>query len=163
MTAIITSRAGGTHSLPTEWLGKRMLGWMFLESQGSPWWLCAVTREGSFKLASHDGSQQGPSVEHEDYAKRVAWHLNQVADHGGAWFTAWIDGVRFYLLWKDSDGDIQIPIECDLGWHHIADWTPDDWAEQAEQAHAAWTEFYRNIAEQAGPLKTVNLAQGQLQ
>ena len=102
-----------THSLPTEWLGARLVAWMFDEAGGSKWWLCALTCEGDYRYASHD-NQHKPPLDHVEYARNVNRFVNRVANHGGAWVTGWFDDVRFYMLWKDKDGDLQIPIECDL-------------------------------------------------
>lgn len=160
MSSIITDKPTGTHGLPTEWLTKRVVGWMFDEAKGSPWWICALTRDGEFKVSSHCGTGTGPLVSYQDYAKRVLWHLNRHCHHGGAWLVGWIDnGRRFYLLFKDADGDIQIPIDCDKRWEEIKEWSPDDWAEQAEQAYAIWAEFHRSIEYQRG--QQIKLAQGE--
>ncbi len=159
MTMIITDRPGGTHSLPTEWLGKRVVGWMFDEAGPAPWWVCALTRDGEWRYATHHPMGSEPDAEHKEYARKVCTHINRVANHGGAWLVAWIDNLRFYLLWKDSDGDIHIPIECDKGWEAIREWTVEDWAEQAEQAHALWTEFHADLGIKDS--QKIKLAQGQ--
>lgn len=147
-----------THNLPSQWLGARMVAWMFDEAQGAMWWLCALTCDGVYRYASHNNMHQPPE-DMQQYARNVCRYINKVANHGGAWFTAWFDDRRFYLLWKDRDGDIQIPIECDLGWESIKDWKAEDWAEQAEQAHAQWMDFHSKIEYGAG--QQVCLAQGE--
>jgi hypothetical protein len=159
MSLLITDRTGGTHGLPTEWLGKRVVGWMSDEANGSPWWLCALTREGKFHYASHDGVN-APGEDYISYARRVCRHLNRECHNGGAWLVGWFDnGMRFYLLWKDPDGDIQIPIECDLCWETIREWALEDWAEQAAQALSAWESFHQNMNYRPG--QCVKLAQGE--
>lgn len=147
-----------THSLPTEWLGARLVAWMFDEAGGSKWWLCALTCEGDYRYASHD-NQHKPPLDHVEYARNVNRFVNRVANHGGAWVSGWFDDVRFYMLWKDKDGDLQIPIECDLGWERIKEWKPEDWAEQAEQAHALWKAHWDDL--EVSRSQQVCLAQGQ--
>lgn len=132
------------HNLRDDLLGARLIPWMFLESGGDDWWLCAITASGEFVSASNDNIHK-PSSDKIDYAQRICRHVNQVANHGGAWVTAWFGNKRFYLLWKDCDGDIHIPIECDKGWEHIMDWRVCNWAEQAEQAFAVWSDFITNM------------------
>ena len=98
MTMIITDRPGGTHSLPTEWLGKRVVGWMFDEAGPAPWWVCALTREGEWRYATHHPMGSEPDAEHKEYARKICTHIHRVANHGGAWLVAWIDNSPVRVL-----------------------------------------------------------------
>lgn len=160
MTAIITNRPTGTHSLPTEWLGARVVGWMWAICDGLDWWVCALTRDGSYKYSSSDGVMVDvPDYNKTGYAKAVCYYLNRHCDRGGAWLVGWVGKEKFVLLWKDHDGDLQIQNVCDVHWDEFRNWEMEDWAEQAEQA---WAVFDR-INREAGWQKheQIKLAQGQ--
>jgi len=170
MTAIIVPTTGDSgavaeqnlHRLPDSWLGARVRGWMFTEAKGSHWWVCGILASGQFKHASYP--EDAPM--HQDWrehARRVCRHVNRHAAEGGTWLAGYI-GQMFYLLWKDADGDIQIPIEfgadgnpMPLARFHA--YTMDDFAQQCLVAIDVWKEHQYRIA--AVKSQGVKLAQGQ--
>lgn len=157
---IIADRVrGATHNLPDAWLLSRLVPWLFVESNGSDWWTAVLLADGKVVTKSHPETYTPPE-DRQLFAKHILNFLNRECSHGGAWVVAWIDkGRRFYLLWKDKDGDIQIPIECDQGWWRIKGWDLEAWGEHAEQAWAVWKEWHDNL-EMTG-MQTIKLAQGE--
>lgn len=160
MTAIITDHKIDSHSMPTEWLRARVAGWMWAVCEGFDWWAVAITRAGEFIYASSDKVQEDiPESDKREYARKVIRYLNRECNHGGAWLAGWIGKRDFVLLWKDQDGDLQIQNVCDVAWDEIRNWDMEDWAEQAEQAHAVYRRI--NGAMEWSASEQVKLAQGQ--
>lgn len=145
-----------THTLPSDLLGKRIVGWMDDEANGQPWFICALTMEGHYRLRSDD-DMDCPDIERINLAKVICYHLNKTANHGGAWLTGWI-GEEFYMLWKDKDGDIQIPIESKK-YDTIKEWAMSDFVEQANQAHLIWENWHKDMNYRKG--QQVMLAKGE--
>ena len=133
------------HHVPTEWLINRMVPWMFAEADGGDWWVCVLTRDGKYLTATHDGGSTVPTDDRCKFARDVCRHLNKHVNQGGAWQCAWIDQARFYMLWRDKDGDIQIPIEMDLGFDRVKEWGLETWETHAAAAWEQWAEFHKNI------------------
>lgn len=148
-----------THNLPDKWLGARVSGWMFSEAKGSEWWICAVQTDGKWRYASFpEGDACQLHHDHRELARKVCRFLNRECSHGGAWLAGWI-GQQFYMLWKDADGDIQIPIECPVPFERFKTWEMNDFAEHAEQAHRIWMEWHYRM--EYGHGQRVKLAQGE--
>ena len=156
------------HELPEAWLRSRVRGWMELnESPDLAWWIGTYTAEGTWIWASSRQFVDGPVDAYQpkpfrqDYAMRVAKHLNANCNFGGAWLAGWFRGGReFYLLWKDSDGDIHIPIECNKPFVTLARWPLSSWERQACTAYATWREWKRNVDVREGK-DTIKAAQGE--
>lgn len=161
MSSLILSDRGdqNTHSLPTAWLVSRLVPWMVAESAGGHWWACVLTNDGKFLSATHDGGLTLPSEDRMKMGRDVCRHLNRQVNFGGAWQCAWIDQMRFYMLWRDRDGDIQIPIEVDLGFDRIRTWPLETWENHAVGAWDQWREFHANMEYSKSQL--VRLAQGE--
>lgn len=149
------------HELPEDWLRSRVRGWMDLsESPGLAWWIGTYTAEGRWIWASSMMDTYLPKVQRQDYAMRVCKHINRECNFGGAWLAGWFRGGKeFYLLWKDGDGDIHIPIEANKPLIALLKWTPHDWERQCCTAYGAWVEFKRKNEIRAKD--TVKLAQGE--
>ena len=160
------------HTLPEEWLRARVRGWLTQENEyktglnGSAtiktagWWGCTFTAEGKFLEVDGGDEPYHPSLLEYDLARRVCRFVNRECNHGGAWIVAWcLGGKRFYLVWKDNDGDFQVPIECDLPLHRYLGWSMNDWAEHASQAYSVWCEWHAQMEYTNG--QQVKLAQGE--
>lgn len=168
MTAIIvpgadTATAGqNLHSLPDQWLGARVRGWMFDEAKGSNWWVCGILADGRFKYASHP--ENAPMhADWRDHARRICRHVNRHAAEGGTWLAGYI-GQMFYLLWKDRDGDIQIPIEfgaagVPMPLPRFLAYSMDDFAQQCLSAIEVWREHQYRLDMSRD--QQIKLAQGQ--
>jgi hypothetical protein len=149
--------SGATHSVPAEWVASRMVSWMMEESEGRPWWVTGLTPHGKFIHANFPESYF-PKPERQAYAHHICYELNKQLHYGGTWLAGWLHGGnRFYLLWKDRDGDIQIPIDCDKPWHIIRQWPVDSWLNNANAAYETWFQIMEQI--EANQDQTVKLAQ----
>ena len=151
----------GGHQLPEQWLRARVRGWMEItESPGLAFWIGTYTADGKWIYCSSDTDFWRPAQFRIDYAMKVCRHLNQHVPFDGAWLVGWIRGGReFYLLHKDRDGDIQIPIECDKPFIAIRDWLPTDWEKIAATAHLQWVQWQKNMEYNRSQQKAV--AQGE--
>ncbi len=159
---LVGNRIGkAMHSVKDELIGARLLGWMVRESNGANWWVAGVAGDG--RLLAWDSSAQGhiePPKEKKYYAIRVITALHQLGELPGTWLVGWLDDCkRFYLLYKDQDGDIQIPIECDKSWLVIREWEMDTWVKMAVGAYGQWLEFHENMEYSKG--QKIMLAAGQ--
>lgn len=135
------------HGIDDRVIGARLLGWMVRECGTANWWISGLTKDG--KILAWDstglGTLQIPK-DRQHFAVRVMSALAREASEGGLWLTAWIDdGKRFYLLWKDEDGDIQIPIEIDVAWLRLREWPMQEFIDQAAGAFKLWEEFHANM------------------
>lgn len=163
MSKIITSLGKQVHGVSDQLIEARILEWMMREANGGNWWLLGVTHDG--KVIAWDngaGVQTGlqPPRDREHYALAVLSALNLELAQGGTWMVAWIDDCRrFYLLWRDADGDIQIPIDCDRSWLRFREWGVDVWLRMAGGAWQQWTEIQQNL--ELRPDQTVRLAAGE--
>lgn len=130
------------HNLPDNWLTARAVQWMFSETVGN-WWLTTFTSDGTPLFAANPKTFL-PSGEDRALASSVCKYINKHAHNGGAWMAGFIDKDRpqqFYLLWKDSDGDIHIPIEFPQSLKELKEnWKLDDFLYQADMAVHFWRE-----------------------
>lgn len=149
------------HDMPEQWLRSRVRGWMELaESPDLDFWIGTYTEDGKWIFCSSRQDTFAPLEHRIDYARRICRHLNRICAHGGVWLAGWIrGGHEFYLLWKDADGDIQIPIECDRPFTLLQGWTLYNWEQQAENAYKVWSEFRKNM--EFGRGQNRKLAQGE--
>ncbi len=154
--------AGHLHELPEQWLRSRVRGWMELcESPDLAFWIGTYTPEGKWIYCSSDNDTYVPKTYRQIYAMVVAKHLNKHCNFGGAWLAGWFRGGKeFYLLWKDVDGDIQIPIESNVPFIKLAKWSVESWERQACTAFAIWKEM-RSHSEAGRKQDTVKVAQGE--
>ena len=144
---VVEKLTAGGHQMPEAWLRARVRGWMNInESPGLAFWIGTYTAEGKWIYCSSNEDRWLPAQFRIDYAMRVAKHLNQQVPFDGAWLVGWVRGGReFYLLWKDKNGDIQIPIECDKPFVVIRNWLPTDWEHIAATAHLKWVEWQKSL------------------
>lgn len=167
-----------THAMADHLIGARLRGWMHVEAGGTmaeidglkvpdlpakvDWWVCGVTADGKVIAWDSTPTQTMPMTQNRRFfAMQVLARLNARASEGGLWLVAWFDGGRrFYLLWKDQDGDIQIPIEIDVPWFRLREWTPDDFLKMAVASHITWSNIHRNMEYREG--QQIRLAQGEL-
>lgn len=163
MSEIIVSDRidGGGHRLSDELLRSRVRGWLERnESPGMAFWVGAYSASGKWIFCSSNHDRYRPTAELMTYAQDVCRHLNRHVAADGAWLTGWIRGGReFYLLWKDKDGDIQIPIEAQKPWLVLQRYTLDDWEKHATAALGVWSEVHKNM--DYGPGQQVHRARGQ--
>lgn len=148
------------HGLPDQWVGARVVGWMFNETSGR-WWIAAYLTGGELKTASSSEAYT-PSMFMQDFALRVLKHVNRHCSFGGVWLAGFMDKdmeEEFYLLWKDKDGDIQVPIEFPFAFHQLIGWKLDSFCIQATEAYSIWAEWHANM--EYGKSQQVKLAQGE--
>lgn len=164
MSTIITGEGFGkaVHGIDDRVIGARLLGWMVRECGAANWWICGLTKDG--KVLAWDSTGQGTLFipkDRQHFAMRVLSALAHEASEGGLWLVAWIDdGKRFYLLWKDEDGDIQIPIEIDVGWLRLREWPMQEFVDQAATAFQVWERMHANMDYGRG--QQIMLAKGDL-
>lgn len=161
MTDIIEDRISAPgHNMPEAWLRARVRGWMEVESPDALYWIGSYSADGKWIFCSSWRDTYRPTDYRMKYAQDVGRHLNREASAGGAWLVGWIrGGHEFYLLWKDPDGDIQIPIEAKKPWIVLQRYTLDDWLKHATAALGVWSEWKRTMEYTNN--QTVKLAQGQ--
>jgi hypothetical protein len=126
------------HTLPEQWLRARFRGWLtMIESPDLNFWAGCYTADGKWICCSSNQDGWHPNDRRMNYAMNVNRHINRHASHGGAWMTGWIKGGHvFYLCWKDPDGDIQIPIECDKPFVVLKNYTHFDWERHCNAAYS---------------------------
>lgn len=166
--------AESVHGLPEEWLRSRVRGWMQEENkvvdqagvvQGiADWWIgCYAGKRWIF--AATDDDRWSPGIMKEDFARRVCRYINRECANGGAWLTGWSRcGAWFYLLWKDSDGDLQIEVafntgQANLAFDRLLGWSMEDFCEHCEQAYKTHRDWHRDMDYAKG--QQVKLAQGE--
>lgn len=123
------------HNLKDQWLTARAVQWMFSETNGH-WWLTTYTGDGK-QLFAADKLNYKPSFEARELASRVCKYVNKHANYGGAWMAGYLSKDRpeeFYLLWKDSDGDLRVPIEFPFDLKELQGWKLDDFLFHADMA-----------------------------
>lgn len=151
---------GNIHTLDEKWLRSRVRGWMHLESPELDFWIGSYTAEGKWIFCSSRADGWRPSDLRVAYALKVCRHINKNLAGGGAWLVGWIRGGRtFYLLWKDKDGDIQIPIEAEKPFGELERYGLDTWLRHCSEAVLVWSEWKKNLELGAGQAKSV--AQGE--
>ena len=154
--------AGGTHNLKDEWLSARLVAW-FLENGGATCWVCMLRTDGVWHYWMPNKKGSPPNAYKRDYARSVVRYLNKHLHFDGAWVGAWMDAgwKRFYLVWKDRDGDIQFPIDTagELSWDEMKSWEMEVWGQHAAQAIEQWKHAMQAI--DARPEQQLKLAQGQ--
>lgn len=153
---------GKTHKVPDEWLLSRLVPWFFAETMSTRIWVCYQSETGKWGRWMLNPDLGPPTRDRQYYAERAVAYLNANYNFDGAWVAAWLgdEWRTFYLLWKDRDGDIQIPIECELGWRVIKEWEVEDWGNQAVVARESWLNTQRVLA--LSEMETIKRAQGQL-
>lgn len=158
---IITDVGDKVHDLNEGWLRSRVRGWLELvESPNLAYWVGCYTPEGRWIFCSSERDHWAPKSYRQEYAMRVCRHVNKQASHGGAWLVGWIRGGReFYLCWKDNQGDIQIPIECDKPFVALMHFTDFDWENHCNHAFSVYSEQQRAL--ELTKSQQVNVAQGQ--
>lgn len=134
------------HNIPESWLGARVVGWMFRETLGN-WWIAAYLSDGKLKQAA-SRTDYAPSMLKQEFALRVLRHVNKQCNFGGVWLAGFLDKdylEEFYLLWKDQDGDIRVPIEFPLPFETLLGWGLDSFCMQADEAHTVYAEWQRDM------------------
>lgn len=151
---------GQIHTLDEKWLRSRVRGFMHIESPELDFWVGCYTREGKWIYCSSRADAWHPSDQRVSYALKVCQYVNKHLAGGGAWLVGWIRGGRtFYLLWKDADGDIQIPIEAEKPFAELATYRVDHWLQHCAQAVGVWAEWKKNL--ELGRGQDKKLAQGE--
>ena len=152
---------GRTHSLRDEWLMARLSAWFNVDVESPKVWIAVLHEGGKWFYWSKSGGQ--PPVDKRDYARRVVSFLNKECHHDGAWLGGWTDEgfKRFYLLFKDRDGDIQFPIDTatELPWRELRRWALEDWGNLATGAFEQYVAAIKALELTEG--QAVKLAQGQ--
>jgi|GEM_PF-3432441 len=153
---------GGTHNLKDEWLSSRLVAWFYTEA-GTKCWACMLRSDGKWHYWQKDQGMTPPNAHKRDYARAVVRYLNKHLHFDGAWVGAWMDDgyKRFYLVWKDRDGDIQFPIDTagEVRWDEMNKWGMEVWGNHATQAFQQWGHAMEAIG--ATPDQQLKLAQGQ--
>ena len=153
--------SGAGHRLSEDLLRARVRGWMERhESPGMDFWIGAYSASGKWIYCASRRDSYRPPQEQMKYAMDVCRHLNRHVAGEGAWLAGWIRrGREFYLLWKDKDGDIQVPIEAQKPWLVLQRYTLDDWEKHATAALGVWSEWHKNM--EYGRGQQVRLAKGE--
>lgn len=149
------------HDLNDQWLGARVVGWMNSEGaehfQKTAWWIMAIYANGLVRTVQSDPSWEPPLLA-KDLARKLCRYINKECAHGGAWLVGYF-GEMLYFLWKDKDGDIQVPLEFLKPLHVLLGWTNEDFAEHCDQALTRWVEWHESMEYGRGQQK--RLAQGE--
>ncbi len=135
------------HDMPETWLRARVRGWLEVtESPSQAWWIGTYSADRRWLWASSEMNTYTPLQHRIEYARRVCLHINKTSRQGGVWFAGWIrGGSEFYLMWKDADGDICVPLECDRPFTIIQNWNGDVWVNHCETALAVRKQWVENM------------------
>jgi hypothetical protein len=162
----IIARADGfghsVHALDDRVIGARLLGWMVRQAGPANWWCCWITHDGKIiEKDSAAGTEVVPiPLDRKYFAVNVCTAVNVEVGEGGVWVAAWFDNCKkFYLLWKDEDGDITLDIEFDQSWLRLRTWHPFDFCAHCKAAIERWSEHQANLELAKG--QTVKLAKGE--
>ncbi|MDP2621807.1 MAG: hypothetical protein Q8P46_16800 [Hyphomicrobiales bacterium] len=149
------------HRMPEQWLRARVRGWMEInESPDFLYWIGTYTADGKWIFCSSNADRWAPKDYRQLYAQEVCRHLDRQCAFGGAWLAGWVQGGRvFYMLWKDKEGDIQIPIECDKPFIALQKYTLSDWERHCCSAYKVYSEWKRDL--EMTNSQQVNVAQGE--
>jgi len=152
-----------THSLPIEYLGARVAEWFHHELETFFVWMAVLHGDGEWFYWTKYPGEIPPRVK-RNYTRDVLEYLNREAHFDGGWIGGFTHEhwPHFYLMWKDSDGDIQLVIDSAAtrtAWPEIQRWEPTDWAGHASQAYLQWAELQEPIQLIGG--QTVKHAQGE--
>ncbi len=157
-----TKHFGPSHHLQDRWLHARLYQW-FMREGSRKCWVC-IQGEGRWVYWSKGGKIMPPDDKRR-YARAVVHYLNRHCNYDGAWVGAWLDDgwKRFYLLWKDEGGDIQIPMDTagSLSWEGkdgFRNWPMDAWGNLATNAWELWRDAQEAVA--AKPEQQISLAKG---
>src|SRR5574340_1449619 len=116
------------HNVHDRWLENRTVEWFYSETKGK-WWICWPRHDGKPMYATYRQDWE-PSEERKEFAFKICSYINREAGEGGVWMAGYIDkdlDQEFYLLWRDHDGDIQIPIEFPQQFKELSEkWSEDD-------------------------------------
>lgn len=154
---IVADTGTQIHDMPEQWLRSRVRGWMELiespnlakegEAPMNDYWIGTYTADGrnsKWISCSSRNDQYVPMMHRVEFARDVCREVNKYASNGGAWLTGWIKGGHeFYLLWKDPDGDIAIPLECSQPYSQIIGWGKSPWVVHCQNAIEAWRDIYK--------------------
>jgi len=156
---IIAGKAEVDHAVGELELRARVRGWMDHEAAGDNWWIGTFTIDGRWiDCASMDDTWR-PTAAKQTYALDVCRHLNRAAHGNGAWLCGWIGHTEFYMLWKDAEGDIQIPASCGRSWRELRNWNVEVWEKHAATMLVKWAEHHKNMEYGKGQQK--ELARGE--
>lgn len=149
------------HHVPEKWLRARVRGWLErIESPDLAFWVGTYTADGRWIFCSSNADSWAPKPYRQEYAMNVCRHINKQCSMGGAWLVGWIRGGReFYMLWKDPDGDLTIPIECDKPFIVLRDYTVFDWENHCQAALGVYSEQQRML--EMTNSQQVKVAQGE--
>jgi hypothetical protein len=149
------------HQLPEHLLRSRVRAWVgVIESPDQDFWIGTYTADGKWIWCASRNDRWLPVEYRVAFAHKVCRHVNKAINNGGAWLCGFIRGGRqFYMLWKDADGDIQIPIEFDHPFMVMSKWPMDSFEKKCAVALGIWSEHRRGL--ELGKDQTVNRAAGQ--
>jgi hypothetical protein len=155
---------GKTHNLADELIVPRVDDWMHAELtvQHHPSWLCILTEGGRYKYWSPHNSPDPDPVKRE-LIRQVLYHMNKFAHYNGAWVGGYygFGWPHMWLIWKDSDGDIQTTITTEgQGWHQYSARTMEAWRMNADAAIEGWAALHNLRVKDIG-MDTVQIAKGE--
>lgn len=132
------------------------------EEFGSDWYVVIAFSNGAFTRRGETDFGPLPDAEIRERMIDVALLLNKDVAHGGHWVVAWANSPKcLCALWRDADGDMQIPIYLDEPWPRVRKMTAAQFAQSCEEAHVIWLEHMYAVLE-LKPEETIKLAQGEL-
>lgn len=145
------------HHLPDTLLTARAVRWMNSETNKN-WWIMSFTSEG-VPLSASSSKEYSPSLNRQLFAKQVCEYVNLQNNAGGAWMAGYVDKdypEQFYLLWKDFDGDIRIPIEFPQPFSVLQEkWSLDNFLNHTVEALGALKEYEYAMAFSENQVKSL--------
>jgi hypothetical protein len=156
--------SGRTHNLPDEFIVPRLDVWMHAEYtlKHHTSWLCVLTKGGKYKYWSPH-KVTDPDEERRRLIREILYTINRFAHYNGAWVGGYygLAWPHLWLLWKDSDGDIQTYIDTEgQSYSQYSQRTMDAWRMNADAAIETWCEVQGIRVNEIG-LPTIKRAQGQ--
>ncbi len=154
-----------THQVANEYMATRVATWFHTEYVGKRAWMALLSGDGTWFYWNKTYAMGIPPYEKREYARRICAYINRHCHHDGVWICGWLSDhwETFYLLWKDADGDIHVPIEThgwQAGWEALRDkWTDEDWGNHCDAAWQIWYDAIQSLELKEG--QSVKFAQGQ--
>jgi hypothetical protein len=130
----------------------------------------AFVQKSNGDLLAHSVGPDVGAAEHL-FAADLLSYLNRHLHHDGAWCMVFThpkppqpplmqtEFDRLVVLWMDKDGDVQFPLEHNLGIVTALEWAMPAWAQQCETAWALWRQAVAALELQPG--ETFKRAKGE--
>jgi hypothetical protein len=158
----VTWKEGGRfHPVPPE-LVTIDLASQLTDEFGDDWYAIITFADGTMTRRGEADVGPVPDEERLEFLIRMAKRLNREMHHGGHWVTGWAYNPGcVFALWRDSDGDMQIPVYIDDVWPRVRDAGVDKFVQDCQHAYDSWREVMFQVL-QLRPEETIKLAQGEM-